>query len=67
MNINLTTSNLNSSLNKYNNSLLIKNRKLNRKKFLSNFNLNIDNINNHNNFNNIRSKTPITHKNLIIK
>ena len=61
MNINLTTSNLNSSLNKYNNSLLIKNRKLNRKKFLSNFNLNIDNINNHNNFNNIRSKTPINY------
>ena len=61
MNINLTTSNLNSSLNKYNNSLLIKNRKLNRKKFLSNFNLNIDNINNQNNFNNIRSKTPINY------
>ena len=61
MNINLTTSNLNSSLNKYNNSLLIKNRKLNRKKFLSNFNLNIDNINNHNNFNNIRSKTPLNY------
>ena len=61
MNINLTTSNLNSSLNKYNNSLLIKNRKLNRKKFLSNFNLNIDNVNNHNNFNNIRSKTPINY------
>ena len=61
MNINLTTSNLNSTLNKYNNSLLIKNRKLNRKKFLSNFNLNIDNINNHNNFNNIRSKTPLNY------
>ena len=59
MNINLTTSNLNSSLNKYNNSLLIKNRKLNRKKFLSNFNLNIDNNNNQNILYNIRSKTPL--------
>ena len=59
MNINLTSSNLNSSLNKYNNISLIKKRKLNRKKFFSNFNLNINNNINDNNLYNIRSKTPL--------